>query len=421
MTIDARDNEELRVEITARLEELLDDPATDDIDILGAVATAVAETQELVEVRLANVADQAYLTTASGEELTLKAQERGVKRREAVRATGWVRFSREDPATTDYVIAEGTRVQTDDGDVEFRTREPATLEENETSVDVDVRATDGGTEGNLPPNKLVRMPSPPTGVEAVTNPDPTGEPSLEDTNGRSLVAGEDRETDAELRERTFDSLSLGGAATVMAIRSALRELDGTRSIQFFINSEPEEDENGLPPYSTEVLVSGGERTEVAETLAESVSVIDLFRLEGGVNGDGVAEEIFIEAIEQDVVVDFSRPLDVDVTIDVDVVTGDDYIGDEDLKDRIVEHIGGTRTDGSVATGLEVGEDIFINQLESRIVGAETGVDGISELTIDSDGDGTDDRTTNEDGLDVIDIAKAEQATVHADAITVTEV
>lgn len=420
MTYDPRSSDDIRKASVETLQSLLDDPATNDKDVIGAILTAVSETiSEQQEQTLRRLDRDSYLDTATGEELTRKAREYGIVRREPVRATGVVEFQRDTDASTDYLIPSGTRIRTADGSVTFETTETRTLAQGTQSVRANVRAVDGGVEGNLPAGRLVRLPSQPSGVESVTNPKPTGDADKVDRSGDTLIPGLDRETDDELRQRVFDSNSIGGAATVGAIRTALLDIDGVQTATVFINATDATDADGLDPYSSEVVVTGGNEGEIARTLRDTVSVTELLRLQSGKIGNSVTRSVYVEALDKSVSVGFSRPVKVDLSIDLTVVTDSTYIGDDELKDRMVEYIGGTKVGGTATSGLGGSEDVIVDRLEDSIVDEETGVVGISNLTIDATGDGTDDRTTNADGIEVISIAREEQALLDAANVTVS--
>lgn len=422
MTVDARSQEEIRDEIVSSLEDDLDDPATDDIDVLGALSSGVSDAVEESEVKLAEVSTQTYLASATGQELTNRASDFGINRQPAVQATGVVEFSRESPAPTDFTIQEGTTVQTLDGSVSFSTTEEVVLSEGDTTVKANVKADEGGTDGNLPSQKLEQMPSPPTGVEEVTNLIPTGDPDFDDTNGDPLVAGEDEENDEELRARALDARNIGGTATANSIRSELLNVTNVRSVKPYVNADDTTDGRGLPPYSSETLVNGGDKTEIAKTLRDTMSVTDLFRTQGGIIGSGVTVSVYVESLDQNVDVEFSRPLIVTLTVDVEVNTMDTYEGDDTLTDSIIDYVGGTYTDGSDSEGLDAGENVILGRIEDAITGTETGVNGIATLSVtatDSDGNTVSQQTIN--GIEQIPINREQQASLDAADVTVTTV
>ena len=422
-----RNETDVRAPAEESLEESLDNPALDDVDVLGAFLSMFTNTVAAQqEQSLAEVSEQAYLVSATGAALDRKVRELGLERRPAVPATGIATFSRSSPAPDDFIIPEGTRVTTVDGGVTFQTTESATIDEGEQEVTVNIEAVRGGADTNLPADKLTVMPTLISGVEDVTNPVPTGDEQFEDTDGNSLTSGVDRESDEELRQRALESTAIGGAATPNSIDTALRKLDGVRGVTIVSNptdtfDDPTDDgADELPPYSTEVIVSGGNETEIAETLADTVAVTELFRLQAGVvvdDGQGVERQVTIPSIDGGVDVRFSRPAEVGLTISVTVLTEDTYTGNDNLRDRLVDHIGGTLTDGSTAVGLGAGEDVYVDRLRDTIVNDDTGVIGIGSLDIDTD-DGRDPVIVETDGVEHIDINNTEVATLNADDVTI---
>jgi len=342
----------IRSQLNDKIESLINNPALDNTDVLGALLEATARTRsETQEEALADLARDADLQTATGEALTLKAAELGVERRPAVSATGVVEFSRSQPAPSDFLIVGGTQVQTAGGSVVFETTESTTINSGTTSATANVEAVRGGADTNLPANTLTTMPSPPVGVDTVTNPEPTGDVDFSDTDGENLIPGRDRETDEQLRKRTLDSTAIGGAATSGAIRTALLDLEGVRTATLFTND-----------------------TQSA-------------------NGNG-----------------FGLPTE----------SSSDYVGNTEIKRRIVNHVGGTLPNGSTETGLDAGENLYVDRLKDVIVGPDTGVLGISNLVIDTNGDGSDDTETFGNGLTGISVSRSEQIRVDAaNDITIT--
>jgi len=385
--------------------------------LIAAQARTRAQNQETA---LEALNEDAYLQTATGIALDRKAQEVNVTRRPAIRATGVVEFSRSNAAGTDYTIPSGTTVQTESGDVQFLTTVTGTISSGSTTATVNVRAVEGGPDGNLAANRLVAMPSPPTGVETVTNPNPTGDDNFTDTDGDPYIVGRPEETDEELRERAQESRSLGGAATVDSLEAKLRARDTVIGLTLNVNKTGSV-VDGLDPHSFEVVVYAPSASdqEIAQDIFDVKAITD--RDVGGVNG---VEHTY--TVQSDVLasgsetIHFTRAPNVSLNIDLEVVYTDEYVGKSAIKDRIVNFIGGTDTDGARRLGTTIGEDLYVPLLRDTVVGTETGVVGISSLTIDATGDGSDNTTTDADGISILDVASNEVATVDASNITVTE-
>lgn len=269
-----------------------------------------------------------------------------------------------------------------------------------TATTLSIEAQGTGERTNVGSNTLTVFENQPTGISSVSNPLPTGDTSYTDTNGQQFVVGTDRETDDELRERALTSSARGGAATVDAIKSALRDIDNIIDVSAIENDDNSTDGDGRPPLSVEFIIYGGTEAEIAETLHKNVAFTE--RLVGGYAGSVVSYTITDDLLEDDETYTWSDPPITNIDITVDIVVDDTYVGDEEAKSILVEYIGGTDIDGSVVTGTTIGEDIRHDAIRDRIVGEDTGILGISTISIDADGDGNDDSTTTGNGLTVYD-------------------
>jgi uncharacterized phage protein gp47/JayE len=411
------------------LEDSFDQETVDSSTAPGTIQRAfivalAAELAGRIEPAIAEVYDDAFLLSADGEALTRKAREYGVVRRDAQRATGVVTFSRDSNATQDYPIQSETVVSTGGPDaVRFETTETVTLPSGTQSVDATVQAVEGGTDGNVAPNAIDTMPNGVTGIDDVSNAQATGDPTLTDTSGNALRRGLDRESDSELRDRALDDKGFADAASVSSIRSVLTNVEDVISVTLNVNATSTDNSGsgGLEPYSIEPIVYGGSDSEVAEAIAETVEVLDLLRLQSGIDGSAVSPVPTYDSptLDQTVDVPFSRPNVVSISdVDVTVVYEGDYAGDDAVTDAIVGYIGGTRTDGSRAVGTPLGEDVVVDELDSNIVDVG-GVVAATSLTLDVTNNGSDDTTTDADGIEVLSVASNEVYEVDASNITVT--
>ena len=141
---------------------------------------------------------QCFPQTATGENLDMHAQLRGVSRRQAVAATGTVRFYVNGPQETETEIPKGTVCMTAAG-VRFLTTQTVTVEAGKTFADAPVSAGEAGAAGNAGANTIVFMAVPPMRIVACANLEP-------------LTNGLDQEGDEELRTRvlaTYQRLANG--------------------------------------------------------------------------------------------------------------------------------------------------------------------------------------------------------------------
>jgi len=384
--------------------------------LFRAFARAVHENQEQ---DLEALYDSMFVASATGDELTMLARQYGARRQPAVAATGVVEWSRPASATgTETTVPAGVPVSTGGNDpVVFETTEAATFDAAAETTQATVQAVEAGTRGNVGADRLTTMPSPPAGVAGVTNPQPTGDPSYTIADGTTQqTLGQDREGDQSLRERVLEGASIGGAATVRAVRDRIRALAGTPSLTIYTNRQLTADANGngLPELSTELVIWSPSATDadVARAIHEVVSIGE--RLVSGYNGTAVSYPIESDALGQTRAIEWSEPTEIQVAVSLDVVVAESYVGDAVLEETIADYIGGTRPDGSPVAGLSVGDDVIVDELE-RQVNSLAGVVGTAAVTIDADGDGTDDTTTRGDGLTAY--AVASDAVVTVDATT----
>jgi len=386
--------------------------------LLYATLQSVAQTQAEQQQDIKNVYDSAYIEDASGEELTKKARNLGVLRQSAQRATGVVTFERDSTATQDYTIQSGTIIETVQNDpVQFETTETVTLSNGTSSVDANIQATTGGAAGNVASGAIQAMPSKPTGVDTVTNNQKTGDPTLTDTNGDPLVAGQPQEDDEALRERVLDTDAVQQGPDPDGIKLALQSVEGVVSTSVKTN-QTSSPVNGIDPYHSEFIVYGGAVRDIVEKLYETVDIGTFLRLQGGVNGSKETYTITAELLGQDVTVPITRPTPVNIDVAIDVVHTETFDGTNPVKDELVGYVGGTQTDNTSVIGRRGGENLRINEMENRV----EDLDGViyADITlIDSDSDGTDDRTTSSNGVPILTVADSEVSRLDASNVTVS--
>jgi len=391
---------------------------TQNYAFIESFAETIASQQEQ---ELADLYDAAYLTDATGEELTKKAREIGVQRQSATASTGVIRFKRDSTASVDYAIPAGTVVGTGgDETVRFRTTESVTLSSGTSSVDADIACTETGTVGNVGTNTIqVLVSGSVQGVDSVTNPQPTGDPTYTLTDGTTVQrSGRERESDESLRDRALESTAIGGAGTAEAVALALTNIPEVNSADVFTNRSATAT-NGVDPWHTEVRVFGGEASVIADRLYEVLPLVTLKTLQGGANGTSESVTIDRSSLYGAITISITRPTQLSLEITIEVVHTAAYAGTDAVKDAVVRYVGGTDTGGETAIGLVQDEDVLVNLLENSVENVG-GVEYANVTLLDADGDGTDDTTTDADGVPEYSVAASEVATVDASNVTVSE-
>jgi hypothetical protein len=117
------------------------------------------------------------------------------------------------------------------------------------SVTVTVEAVNPGTEGNVNAGAINIMPTPPKGIEGVTNEEPT-------------TGGLPAEDDTQLRERAKHALERGGNATLNAIKYTVLDVDGVRGVEVLDHRI----DDTIPLGEVRVRYHGGDRNKVKEAV-----------------------------------------------------------------------------------------------------------------------------------------------------------
>lgn len=328
------------------------------------IAERLAEAQE----DLGLVLDSAQIEFASDQALDYLTALIGVTREPATKATGEVKFSRDSAASEDYIIPSGTQVQTDSSSpTAYETTASATLASGTTSVTAPVESLNAGVEANAGANTVVVMPDPPSGIQSVTNP-------------ADIIGGSDEEPDDELRERAQDELGQGSRASAPALINAMKQQADVKSVSIFINDSGTDNTGtgGLPDHSFELVVEGGNSQDIGQAILDTKAVGDTSY--GGANGSPVTVTAGLPN-GQTHDIEFSRPEVVQVYIDIDMDVTDEYAGNDDVRDSIINYLGGLLSTGGDDPGeLKTGDDVVYGEIEYQIRDIE-GVYDINVLEI----------------------------------------
>lgn len=114
------------------------------------------------------------------------------------------------------------------------------------------------------------------------------------------IAGRDEETDTEFRQSYADKIFNRSSRMLESIRSAiLNNVQGVTSVAPYENASHEWDEYGRPPHSIEIVVDGGDSTEIAQQILENKA--------GGINTFGDTAVVLAGAYDEDITIRFNRP------------------------------------------------------------------------------------------------------------------
>lgn len=222
MPFNYKDRDELKNSIIDNLTQSFNNTLDlSDGEPLRTIVEAFVEELDLQYWQLEQNYNSSFIDSAYGDDLTNLVALLGISRNQSTMAKGTITFYRETPATQNYYIPEGTLVEsipTEEGIVvQFLTIEEANLLIGQTSVDVPIEATEGGSNGNVAPSAIRVINDPPTGIEGVIN-------------NESTAGGEEEEIDEELRERALAALETAGKGTLEAIKFYVNSIEGIREV-----------------------------------------------------------------------------------------------------------------------------------------------------------------------------------------------
>ena len=181
-------------------------------------------------------------------------------------------------------------------------------------------------------------------------------------NSNDAVVGREIEEDPAFRLRREELLRATGAGTVEAIRSSLRALDDVVQVSVIENVELTTSVEGLPGKSFEAIVQGGDDQEIAD---------EIWRVKpAGIETHGTESEIVEDSQGIDHTINYSRPDDIPIYIEVTVKIDPDLYpidGDDQVKAILV------------SKGLEqgVGEDVIALQFKCEPLE----ISGVIDVTV----------------------------------------
>ncbi|MGW5361457.1 baseplate J/gp47 family protein [Actinopolymorpha pittospori] len=183
--------------------------------VAGTIVRAVGREVALLYHQMNEAYRRGFLDTANGVALDSVVALLGIVRNPAQKATGTVLFTRRQPGPR-VIVPVGTAVE-DPAGRRFLTTTAALLDEGTTEGEAAVEASEPGVAGNVGANAVTVMPTPPGGVDSVTNPAP-------------ITGGQEPEPDDALRERARHALERAGNATMGAMEFAVRDVDGVEDV-----------------------------------------------------------------------------------------------------------------------------------------------------------------------------------------------
>lgn len=293
-----------------------------------------------------------FLSDAEGVQLDRLGGNRGITR---------------EPASESYVdititgkpgfLVETETQFTTESDIYFFLIEDVLLDAGGTGTGQAVCMTKGAI-GNVAANTIVLQAEPVEEIETVTN-------------AAGATGGMDEETDSQYRARIRQNNEGSGKAIPNAIVSSLLNTTAVRSATVIWNSTNEVDGEGNVPHSIHAYVLGGKPEDIAAALFDSVA--------GGINYNGNTAVTVKDIAGMDHEVKFDMATEVPIYLQLSITTDLEFEKDGALqiKDNIVNKIGGVDSRGVQITGSQMGQPVILSQLFNAVYQ----VNGITDVTI----------------------------------------
>ena len=238
----------------------------------------------------------------------------GIVKQGLTYSTGVVTFT----GTTGTVIPQGTVLYVDgDSSRRFTTDAEVTID-SEGTVRSNVTSESQAAVA-APAGTLTQLEQTITGVDSVTN-------------TRDVSLGSDTvETEAKLRARRNNTISVGGNGTPSALKAALEQIDGVTSVRLINNNTSKWVEKGTtgiyrPPNSFEAIIENGSNDDIIQILTiVSSGTSEMF-------GDLTA--FYTDVTGNNHLVRYSRPSELDIYATVEYVLYDEETFPEDGEARI---------------------------------------------------------------------------------------
>ncbi len=213
--------EDLKNEIISRHPKIRDFAAGSMLSILNYV---IAIQANLMYQRINNEVYNISILTAEGDYLDALVVDRLPEgRQDGAQATGHLTFSSNDIKTVALPIPLGTKVVVIGSDgtrLYFETTQAGSIGIGESTVTLDARATEPGTDSNISEYTSMQLQFFLNGVDLVENP-------------TAFTGGTDEEDDDDLRNRYYYAVLATGTATPIVVEEHLTDLEDISEAHIF--------------------------------------------------------------------------------------------------------------------------------------------------------------------------------------------
>ena len=313
-----------------------------DGQIIGINAEVLANLDQALE----DVYNAFDPNAAQGLSLSKLVLLNGISRKEATQSTAAVTLT----GIAGVVVPLGSVIKTSDTEAEF-------------TLDADVTLTGGSDAGVVTAVELGPISALIGTLTSISTPI-AGWTSV--TNAADAVLGQEEETDEELRIRRAKSTAVSSQSLVDSVLGNLSKLDDVTGVSVLENKTASDIVSpvSILAHGIHAIVDGGDNDEIASAIFNTRSV--------GSQMTGAVTVVVVDDQGQNNDIKFSRPTDVDIDIEVDVTSDDEFPsnGGQQIKDALVEY---------GASNLNIGDDVILSRLYTPVNSVPGG--SISRLQI----------------------------------------
>lgn len=246
--------------------------------------------------------------------------------------------------TPGVVVPAGSLIGNMDGSLVYQTTAVATIASN-GKVQVTANCTQNGIH-DPDVNTIISIQSPVFGWSGAKNISTVSE-------------GSDADTDEELHIKQERATSATSYRQVDAIFSGIINVPGVTFARLYVNPDLTTDDRGIPGKTIAPVVVGGTNENIADVIRLKADALAGF--------EGNTTVTYTGDFGETQTIKFTRPLEKDVYIDIDITFTDTNLWPEDGYDQIKQAIldyAVYNQDGTA--GFPPGEDVIISRLYTPI-------------------------------------------------------
>lgn len=194
-------------------------------------------------------------------------------------------------------------------------------------------------------------------------------------NEVAAIVGRAAETDIELRQRYASVVANIGIAIIESIRANILELDSVTECIVFENDTDVTDSDGRPPHSIEVIVLGGDSTEIVSKIWDTKAP--------GITTYGSLSGTVTDSQMIDHTVYYNRPSEIDVYIKCTIHAQSGVELSSDIASLVETVI--------LNNSFSIGDDVILQKIGAQVI---TNIEGLSYVEVEGSTNGSTYTTTN---------------------------